>query len=200
MVTLLENLFHGHVDAQCGGGLGQALLQYVCGYASKASDSLSWKSKEYGTELYDNKWLLVYRLLCKRSPLCPEMFLDMATVPLMIHSYQTDTLYPPVPHYVTWVDGEYRIDGLKALPDNDHRKFYDCYLKRTSQIGVAWSNVNLSFLEYARLVRYDSESKSVKSRFSNRGRYCHKAGSAIGAKVLPLEIFFHSIISFEHVK
>ena len=65
----------------------------------------------------------------------PEMFVDYATVPLMIHAYQTAQLYPPAPHYVEEVKGVWRIDGEEELPKNEHRLFYHCYLDRRSQVG-----------------------------------------------------------------
>ena len=38
LICHLEQLFGGRVDVQCGSGVDAACLNYVCGYASKASD------------------------------------------------------------------------------------------------------------------------------------------------------------------
>ena len=180
LLQLLEELFHGSVDIQCD-NLGEQLLNYVTGYAAKAHDALEWKAREYGKDLGNHKWLMVYRLLTKRAPLVPEMFIDYAQVPLMIHTYQTAQLYAPVPHYVQVVAGERLIDGKKRLPANDHRLFYECFLQRRSQVGPVWASPAISFQEYARLVSYDAASKKVKSRYGgNRGRNSHKHSCAVG--------------------
>ncbi len=42
----------------------------------------------------DNKWLATYRLLIKRAPVQPQLAIDMASIPLMLHSYQFDVMYP----------------------------------------------------------------------------------------------------------
>ena len=63
LVTTLENMFGASVDVQVDDGTGHALLQYVTGDASKASDSLQFKSKEYAARANQcNKWLCTYRL------------------------------------------------------------------------------------------------------------------------------------------
>ena len=63
LVTDLEAMFGASVDVQVDDGTGHALLQYVTGYASKASDSLQFKSKEYAAKANQcNKWLTTYRL------------------------------------------------------------------------------------------------------------------------------------------
>ena len=68
LVDLLESMFHGSVDVQVDDGTGHALLQYVTGYASKASDSLQFKPQEYAAKRGQcNKWLCTYRTLRKIS-------------------------------------------------------------------------------------------------------------------------------------
>ncbi len=62
LVYDLEHMFGASVDVQIDDGTGHALLQYVTGYASKASDSLQFKSKEYAAKANQcNKWLCTYR-------------------------------------------------------------------------------------------------------------------------------------------
>ena len=45
LLKLLEELFHARIDVQCGDGT-HCLLAYVTGYVSKASDVLSFQTKE----------------------------------------------------------------------------------------------------------------------------------------------------------
>ena len=104
-VDLLEELFQSSIDVQCGDDLGYAVLNYVTGYNAKASDSLSWKSKEWASDLNNSKWLQCYRLLCKRAPLVPELVLDFSSQPMMTHTVSAAPLYAPLPHYVLEVDG-----------------------------------------------------------------------------------------------
>lgn len=47
LVKHLEEMFAGRVDVQCVRGVDVACLNYVCGYASKASDCFTVKSSEY---------------------------------------------------------------------------------------------------------------------------------------------------------
>jgi len=65
MVEKLESMFNASVDVQVDDGTGIALLAYVTGYASKASDSLQFKSQEYAAKSKQrNKWLCTYRRNC----------------------------------------------------------------------------------------------------------------------------------------
>ena len=117
LLHLFESVFHSDsVDIQAGGDLAGALLTYVTGYAAKAEDSLQWKTREYGSRLLDHKWLTTYRLLCKRAPLQPEMFVDFFNYPCMIHSFQFSTVYASVPWFLVKVGDDYLIDGLKPKP------------------------------------------------------------------------------------
>ena len=62
LVEHLECMFNASVDVQVDDGTGHALLAYVTGYASKASDSLQFKSQEYAAKVGQcNKWLCTYR-------------------------------------------------------------------------------------------------------------------------------------------
>ena len=115
LVTMLEKLFGASVDCQCGDHLSAATLNYIAGYWSKASDSLCWKSKEWASDLNSAKWLQCYRLLCKRAPLVPEMVLNFTSKSLMVHTFNTDYLYAPLPYYEYNVGGTWLIDGVKPI-------------------------------------------------------------------------------------
>ena len=112
---MLEELFGASVDCQCGDNLSAATLNYITGYCSKASDSLCWKSKEWSSDVNSAKWLQCYRLLCKRAPLVPEMVLGFTSKPMMVHTFNTDFLYAPLPYYVEKKDGTWLIDGVKPI-------------------------------------------------------------------------------------
>jgi hypothetical protein len=183
-VTMLAELFQSSIDVQCGaavdtegdhdtiGQLRAGLLNYVTGYNSKASDSLSWKSKEWASDLNNSKWLQCYRLLCKRAPLVPELVLDFSSKPMMIHTFSCAPLYAPLPHCVRLVNGQEWMDGKRPILGGDHRKLYNCYLKRT---GVILPNVDartMSFLDYARVFRYDAATDTHVRRFAEQDRRC----------------------------
>ena len=164
LLTQLEETFQcRNVDIQADGDLTAGLMQYVTGYTSKASDALQWKAVEYGRNLYEHKWLTTYRLLCKRSPCQPEMFIDFYGYPCMKHTFEHSCIYAVTPWYTLLTDGRYLIDGEKPLPTSSHRCYYEHYLKRTQQIGVPYSSQSISFLEYCRLVRYDHIRKKPMS-------------------------------------
>ena len=92
-LSLLEDQFNASVDVQCGDG-SHCLLRYVTGYVSKASDALAFKSKESHGQSH---WRQVYRLLCKRAPLLPEMTMKFATLALMRSSFRGATIFAPIP-------------------------------------------------------------------------------------------------------
>mgnify|MGYP005716557269 CR=1 FL=1 len=89
MAQELHDLFRCSVDVQAGGNLTGALLEYVTGYAAKAATSLNWRARECASDLTSFKWVTVYRLLCKRAPLVPEIVVDLYSVPMIHHSYLT---------------------------------------------------------------------------------------------------------------
>ena len=49
----------------------------------------------------------------------------------------------------------------------DHRQLYDCYLKRREHLGDPWCAEDLSFLEYARLVKIDHATGAAVRRYAN---------------------------------
>ena len=99
----------------------------------------------------------------------------------MIHSYQSECVYAPVPHHAVLVDGVYLTDGVKQLPQNAHRKPYGAYTSRCSFVGPTWASPPLSFLDCCRLVTYDQDALgSVRYHISGKGRYGSKTSVSVG--------------------
>jgi hypothetical protein len=131
----LEALFRASVDVQCGSGT-HCLLNYVTGYVSKASDALNFKQKDYRQE-DTSRWRQIYRLLCKKAPLLPEMAVEFAGLPLMEASYRGSTIYAPLPK----AQGEGAGDkepakgkqkgrsGRQQAAKNASRAMYEAYLQ-----------------------------------------------------------------------
>ena len=97
------------------------VLQYITGYSTKASDSLTFhitESESHGSQSR-SAWATTYRMMTRRAPLEPELTLEMMGLPLMDQSFQRDTLYAPIP----------TLPG-KAKPTNNHRRVYEMYLRR----------------------------------------------------------------------
>ena len=75
---------HGTADTDWKASVDWSrLVQYLTGYAAKAKDSLSFKLFEYrsDTQSFTEQWLTTYRLLTKRAPLVPEMWIYLANYP-----------------------------------------------------------------------------------------------------------------------
>ncbi len=169
---------------QCGEHVDAACLNYVCGYASKASDALAFNSSEYKSAgILQRKWLTTYRLLTKRAPLLPEMAVYLCQLPLMVYSFQFTSLYAPVPHYVELVNGQYLIDGQKQQPQHADRFFYHQYLRRAEKLG-SWTHTSMSFLEVARMARYDGAKDAIVPRVFGRGMYAAATTCSIGVRVV----------------
>lgn len=99
MVDFLESIFQCSVDVQ-GGQCRKALLNYVTGYVTKASDSLKFRSKDrrdVGGQEADSIWKQIYRMLCKRSPLEQEMAMDMAGQSMVLASFTGAYVHAPIP-------------------------------------------------------------------------------------------------------
>jgi hypothetical protein len=124
-------------------------MRYLTGYATKAKDSLSFKMFEYrsDTATFQDQWLTTYRLLTKRAPLVPEMWIHLARKTVMFQTFQAEHLFPPVPS-----------DKLKDPEQltNDHQRLYLVYL--AWQRAHLWPTTN-SYLDFARLYRYDKKAK-----------------------------------------
>ena len=169
-VMFLHKLLDVSIDLKCGNGLNESLLNYVAGYSSKASDSLAWKSADWTMDLGNNKWLQTYRLLCKRAPLVPEMIMDFTSMTFMKHTYPTDLLYAPLPHYVVSVGDAWLIDGVRKILGKDHRNLYENYLRRSATLGGKHNRSNMTFIAYARRVHYDSATQDVSKYHTKRVR------------------------------
>lgn len=174
LVKKLESMFAASVDVQVDDGTGHAMLTYVTGYATKAADSLQFKSQEYAAKSgQDNKWLCTYRLLSKRSLLEPELVLDMATLPMIVHTFLSETLFAPIP------------DPSKPV-SNDSRKLYMAYLRRGATLDAysTTASLDMTFIEFVRLFKLDGnnhgEDFKVKVRVTGRGKQAKKNTVAIG--------------------
>ena len=176
MVKRLEEIFGASVDVQCGQGMDEALLSYVTGYTAKASDAMSWRASQYG-DINDSQWLRTYRMLTKRAPTGPEMAVDLAMVPLMLHTYEQAATYAQVPFTRSGFGeiGRLDIDTPKSrpIPDTVHRKLYDLYLDREQQPRLPPDAVGFqgSFAEFVRIYRYDaSKQRGVRRCQSVHGK------------------------------
>eukprot|EP00973_Karenia_brevis_P035404 4880835-Karenia_brevis.AAC.1 len=79
-----------------------------------------------GNAASQSRWRQIYRMLCKRAPLEPEMALEFATLPLMKSSYRGDHIYSPIPGstamnqsrhvYNAFLQWQARVDSLLAKP------------------------------------------------------------------------------------
>ena len=170
----LESTFNASVDVQCGDG-HTALLLYVAGYVTKASDSLTFKLKDY-RQVNDTNWRQTYLFLCKKAPLLPEMTLEFACLPLLECSFRSDTIYAPVPRTA---DTAGAVD--QPAPNNS-RALYEAYLKhqqslpnllRSSTGGAAES-----FLSWARkFTVVKTRAADGSAQFAVKARGGHGRGS-----------------------
>ena len=105
-----------------------ALLRYVSGYVSKASDSLSFKV----TSTDASSWRQIYRLLLKHAPLWQELAIDFWALPLVRSSWASLHLHAPLP-------------GAKK--QGSHAAYYVAYLQRQG-------HDELCFLQWLRLLTF----------------------------------------------
>ena len=96
----------------------------------------------------DNKWLMTYRMLCKRRPATPEVFLDFSGFPHMNRSFFTDTVYAPLPK---------DADNLQR---NDSTRLYERYLEDM----VKSDRIETSFLDWSRSWTYCKKKKAISKR------------------------------------
>ena len=98
LVRLLKNAFRASLDVQAGRGQ-HGLLSYVTGYVSKNSDALSFTMVvvQSGANMVEKKWWRqMYRMMCKKTPLEPEIALDFAGKSLMVTSYCGEDINAPI--------------------------------------------------------------------------------------------------------
>ena len=157
-LILLEELFRSRADVQCGDG-HHLLLQYVAGYVSKASDALTFRSKQAQHDGDGSRWRQVYRLLCKKSPLEQEMVMEMAGLSMAKHSFTGVSLFPPIP-------------GSKAV--NESRAHYNAFqqfLHRGAVVdGAATSMSYMQWLRMFRVVTTDGKSVVRPRNVAGPGR------------------------------
>ena len=129
-VAFLEKTFCcGAVDVQCTrADTSHILLQYVIGYATKASDALHFHRREaqgQGGQTEQSHWAQIYRMLCKRQPLEQEISMEFACLPLVLASFTGDDCYAPVP-------------GSTAINNSRHAylAFQQCLAKKHKSIFV----------------------------------------------------------------
>jgi hypothetical protein len=183
LLSYLEKLFAARVDVQCQKG-EHCLMRYVTGYTSKASDALEFKRNEWSQSGSAplSQWRQVYRLLCKKAPLEPEMTLEFATVPMMKASFRGTNIHAPLP----WSETK---RSTKQVNRDRHR--YLAYLGWRRTLPGTF-NKDVSFLAWYRLhgvelkevdgkVEYD-----IKAR-GQRGAGSNKASCAVGIS-FPFEL------------
>eukprot|EP00973_Karenia_brevis_P069305 9636660-Karenia_brevis.AAC.1 len=179
LVDFLEHAFRASVDVQCGNG-DHCLLAYVTGYTAKASDALVFSKQESatnGSAAMQSRWRQIYRMLCKRAPLEPEMALEFATLPLMTASYRGDHIYSPIP-------------GSKAV--NQSRHMYNAFLQWQARVDNMLAEP-VTFIEWARAYTVKSTplpeggfSYELRER-GKRGRGSSKEHTALGVS-FPFEL------------
>ena len=185
MVRYLERMFGSSVDVQCKEG-SACLLRYVAGYVSKQSDALVFNAKEWqerdaagGT----TAWRQIYRLLCKKAPLEPEMAVEFTSAQLMKASFRGTTLHAQIP-------------GNR--PRNDSRDCYNTYLAKRSPESIESYTTfggDLSFIEFARKYQHHVDRDPVTGEVlqytatprGQRGRGSNKELCAVGVQ-FPFEL------------
>ena len=74
-----------------------AYRNYISGYISKASDAMNFATSEHFRAKVDDSWLIVYRLMTKKSPCIPEIVVYFARLRHMELSSRVGTIYAPWP-------------------------------------------------------------------------------------------------------
>ena len=177
-LKLLEELFCSRADIQCGDGTHN-LLRYVAGYVSKASDALTFSREQAhqpGTPSESSRWRQTYRLLCKKSPMEQEIFMEFAGLPMVRHSFSGHALYCPIP-------------GSSAV--NSSRKQYLVYQHHLqNEIGGVGATRGLSYLQWLRRYRVVDAARNLVAERNKAGpaRDCD-CGVAITFPFELLDIF-----------
>ena len=174
LVAYLERAFKGSVDVQVGKG-DICLLRYVTGYVAKASDALQFKTREAdaGNSWDKASWRQIYRMMCKKAPLEPEIVMELAGVPQMVSSYRGEVLFAPVP-------------GNKSVM-NRSRHLYNAYQLEMQELEKPELQ---PYIEWARVhkvtvVQPDREGEPVRYKVSKRGEWGrgkNKATCALGLR------------------
>lgn len=178
LLQFTENLFDASTDIQCGGST-YGYLNYVTGYATKESDSLQFKTKEYNDSSGSStsEWRQTYRLLCKKAPLEPELAVEFGSLGMMLKSYLSDHIFAQIPR------------DPETPATNSSQDAYDVYLLR-GNVKDELIRPNESFLEWLRryaVSRADADSKPEARPRGARGRGAGKERTAVGVK-FPFEL------------
>ena len=109
----LDNLFKCRVDVQWVKGR----LNYINGYTTKAHDAMDFSldSSSTSCEGHD-RWLVAYRLLCRRTVCIPEVALWFYEAEPMLRSCRVGKCNAPIP----WSD-----ESTSA--GNDSERLYEFY-------------------------------------------------------------------------
>ena len=109
----LEELFKCHVDVQWTTGR----LNYINGYTTKAYDAVDFRVNDMTAGSGDNKWLTIYRLICRQAVCIPQVALWFHECPPMIRSCRIQQCFPPI----AWPD---------LRKENDTEKMYSFYFEQ----------------------------------------------------------------------
>ena len=163
LIRWLEARGFASVDVQYGDGF----MNYINGYTTKAHDSLSFTFKEHIAPGADYKWRMTWRLLCKVSPCIPEIFIQFASLPLMLRSFSVVVLYAPI-----------QRDDLD-FDQNESLKLYAAYLRHFGGLTGSMANVrgltqrvSMSFYTFAhtyRLTNHHSNGGLTRWKLPPRG-------------------------------
>ena len=128
-VAFLEQTFRcGAVDVQCTrADTSHCLLQYVVGYATKASDALHFHRREaqgQGGQQQQSQWAQIYRLLCKRQPLEQEIGMEFACLPLVKASFTGTHCYAPVPGSAAVNNSRHEYLAFQQCLRDNHESIY----------------------------------------------------------------------------
>ena len=76
---------------------GEGFLNYINGYTSKASDAMDFRLDQHAMPDASAQWRTCYRLLCKQVTCVPEIMAKIASLPLVIRSFNVEPVATPTP-------------------------------------------------------------------------------------------------------
>ena len=82
-----------HIDVQYGEGI----LSSINGYVSKASDAMNVRLDQHSLPDASAQWRTCCRLLRKQVTCVPEIMAKIASLPLMIRSFNVEPIVAPTP-------------------------------------------------------------------------------------------------------
>ena len=170
--SLLEGLFKSRVDVQCGDG-SHALLKYVAGYLTKASDALQFQTKQAQSD--QSHWRQAYRLLAKKSPMEQEMLMEFSGLAMVKHSFSGVAMHAPIP-------------GSEA--QNVSRQHYAAYQHYLKQPGDTFGEATgFSFIQWLRRYRLVSGKDNKNNALAMRNQAGPARGKDCGVAItFPFEL------------